>query len=263
METVYKTSKFSAFVPNDIQKVHIGDYEYIIVNSTWFDIKNKLTIEMPGRFIRINHSKLTDDWLNLNYNSCPRDYIINNKLYTNDGKIYDSRLELIKDLDKYTIYLNNKWIITSNKNDLRNNTDSNIKIYDTKTLELIHTINNINVIQILGNNLLFKYFTKPVWTTFNIYNLSTNSIMDLECDCAALCDDLIICSSNNAKNKKPLEFRKLKINGCESCSSPLYETYALIPCGHTKLCENCYHKKQILMCPTCGKCIESRIKIHI
>jgi hypothetical protein len=48
---------------------------------------------------------------------------------------------------------------------------------------------------------------------------------------------------------------------CTICLERITELYALVPCGHTNLCTECYNKNNIYQCPLCREQIDMRIKI--
>ena len=73
---------------------------------------------------------------------------------------------------------------------------------------------------------------------------------------------------NETKNKQyeneiPKETYSNK-DPCIICFKPRNELYALVPCGHTSLCETCCIKVKLephSKCPSCRKAIKSYMKI--
>jgi hypothetical protein len=257
METIYQTTIHAKPHINlngrgNVEKYSIGKNNYIVINKCqWFDIKNKNSVIIPS--IDQPIIKWDDDWTRLEH---PHHCVIyKNKLFIGSGKIYDENLNMINESKLNMKWINNKYVISTDEN------TTTIYIFDIDELELINKING-KIYQIYGDNILFnlgEYKFKC------IYNIPTNTITDLDHNCVVMIDDLIICSTDLGQNstKKPVEFKKLKINGCELCSKPLDETYAFVPCGHTKVCNECYKLKIIVKCPTCNKKIDSRIQVHI
>lgn len=48
---------------------------------------------------------------------------------------------------------------------------------------------------------------------------------------------------------------------CSICLEPIEEIRALVPCGHTNLCVNCYKQKNIKQCPLCRGNVLMQIKV--
>ena len=74
-----------------------------------------------------------------------------------------------------------------------------------------------------------------------------NTICDIE-------NNITEDSQENIKNKNTEE--------CCICIIQYNQKYALVPCGHTQMCFNCYNKLQQKKCPLCKKQIERIIKIY-
>ena len=69
--------------------------------------------------------------------------------------------------------------------------------------------------------------------------------------------------TKRAENEIPKENYSNK-DPCIICFKPRNELYALVPCGHTSLCETCCIKVKLephSKCPSCRKAIKSYMKI--
>ncbi len=86
--------------------------------------------------------------------------------------------------------------------------------------------------------------------TCNVQN-NTNTNHESEQIIEELCDTNIICDVENGNTEE-----------CLICVTPCKQKYALVPCGHTQMCINCYNKLQQKKCPLCNNQINSIIKIY-
>lgn len=242
METIMTFPCTTSINCDSILSFCVGDNKYIRLNNEYtYSVTHNKFINapdfIPGQCIRGINNKIPT-------HTC----IVGNKFLTPNLNVYNDDLSLYTTLDGSM---------------LRMKTDDYILSYDNNTKKThIYSVDFEYITTLDGqlecieqHNIIYKNERNQF-----LYNIKTEATMLLEHQ-TILIDDLVITHGP----KTALTINKLKKNNneCSICMVILTEKHALVPCGHTNICSECYANLDDHRCPICRTNIANRIKLYL